>query len=226
MKQMRNKRIEPGSAKKRKLIRSMKLPAGTDPRALAESLTEEFAVAAISGSSGEFEVSFVSPEDLVVVVGATQAKFFLEPLPLSALGDDEDEDERDDPHDIAQVISFHFERRTGQVKDDDDDDDDNEKAPDDDGDAIARKMIQRLLDEGLLEIVNARSRASVEQYLAHKIAHGQTGETLGDNLAEVKGVAELYASNEQLAEILADCRKKPGAATKPKRSAKPKTTKK
>lgn len=206
----------------------MKLPAGTDARALAESLTDEFAVAAISGSNGEFEVAFVSPEELVVVVGATQAKFFLEPLPLNAQGDDEDDDERDDPHDIAEEIGFHFERRTGQVKDDDDDDDDNEKAPDDDGDAIARKMIQRLLDEGLLEIVNARSRASVEQYLAHKIAHGQTGESLGDNLAEVNGVAELYASNEQLAQILADCRKKPGATTKsrePKRSAKPKTKK-
>lgn len=225
MKQMRTKKIETGKNKKRKLIRSMKLPAGTDAKALAESLTDEFAVAAISGSGGEFEVSFVSPEELVVVVGATQAKFFVEPLPLNAQADEEDEDERDDPDDVAEEISFHFERRTGLAKDEDDDDDD-EKAPDDDSDDVARRMIQRLLDEGLLEIVNSRSRAGVEGYLAHKIAHGQTGESLGDNLADVKGVAELYASNEQLAQILADCRKKPGSGTKTQGSAKPKTKKK
>lgn len=211
--------------KKRKFIRSVNLPKGSDPKALAESLTDAFAVASISGSHGEFEVQFVSPEELVVVVEATRARFFVEPLPISDDDDDDDDDEREDPHEVAEEISLHFQRHTGQLKDEDDDDNED-RAPDDDSDDVARRMIQRLLDEGLIEIVNSRSRPSVEAYLAHKIAHGQTGESLGDNLADVKGVAELYASNEQLAEILAACRKKRGAITAEQRPTKTRTSKK
>ena len=195
--------------KRRKLIRTLDLPARSDARALAESLTDDFAVASIVGSNGEFEIQFVSPADLVAVISSSQARFFIEPLVnADDDDDDDDDDEPDDPNDVAEGISLHLARRVGILRDDDDEDDETGAAPDDDNDEVARRVVERLLNEGLLELVTPRSRAGVEGHLAHIIAHGRVDGTLCDDLTEVKGVAELYASDEQLDEILAACRKK------------------
>lgn len=191
--------------KRRKLIQMLDLPARSDARALAESLTDDFNVASIVGSNGEFEIQFVSPADLVVVISSSQARFFIEPL-VNADADEEEDEEPDDPHDVAEEISVHLARRVGTLRDDDE----TGAAPDDDdNDEVARRVVERLLREGLLELVTPRSRTSVEEHLAHIIAHERVDGTLCDDLADVKGVAELYTSDEQLYEILAACRKKP-----------------
>ena len=57
---------------------------------------------------------------------------------------------------------------------------------------------------------------------------GAYGSTLISNYAMVKQrhMYQYGTTNEQLAQILADCRKKPGSGTKTQGSAKPKTKKK
>jgi len=75
--------------KRRSLLRTLDLPKGANPRALAESLTNDFNVAAISGSNGEYEVSMVSPDELVVVINSSKARVFIDPR-------DSDEDDQDD----------------------------------------------------------------------------------------------------------------------------------
>lgn len=202
---------------RRKLIQTLEFPKNSDARALAEGLMDDFNVASISGSKGEHEVQFVSPAELVVVISPSKARFFYEPLldvdeVDDEHGDDLDDDDDDDPYGVADEISDHLARRVG-LEPDDEDDDSDDATSDDNSDLIAREVITRLLDEGLLELVTPRSRPGVEGFLAHRIAQGRTGETLGDALADAKGVAELYASNEQLAEILAACRPKRTAAS-------------
>lgn len=193
--------------KRRKLIRTLELPPGSNARSLAESLTDDFNIASISGSNGEFEIQCVSPADLVVVIDASRARFFVEP---NIGGDDDADEEPDDPHDVAEAMSFHLQRRVGKGPRDEDEVAED-ATPDDDSDEVARRVVERLLKEELLELVTPRSRASVEGHLAHIIAHGRVDGTLCDDLAEVKGVAELYASDEQLYEIIAACRKKRAA---------------
>lgn len=212
--------------KRRSLLRTLELPKGANPRDLAECLTDDFNVASISGSNGEYEVQMVSPDELVVVINASRVRFFIEPR------DDDDEDEgddeefdedEDDPHDIAEDMSFFLSRRLGLIKDEDDEPDESAGTPDDDSDELARRIVARLLEEDLLELVTPRSRPSVESHLAHCLAQGKNAEKLCDELAEVKGVAELYASNEQFADILAASRSKkrapaPAPAREPVRS--------
>lgn len=196
--------------KRRTLIHTLTLPAGSNARALAESLTRDFSVASISGSNGEHEVQLISPDELVVVISPSRACFFLEPRIEVDDDDDEHEDENeDDPHGVAEEISDYLAREAGVVQDDDDDDDynDNDAAPDDESDKIAQQVVGRLLEEGLLELVTPRSRAGVEGYLAHRIAHGRVKRGLADALADAKGVAEVYASDEQIAAILASCQR-------------------
>lgn len=189
----------------RKLIKIHKLPPGSNPAALAESLTDDFNIASITGRAGEVEIELVHPPELVVVIDAARARFFV--VPVLEDDDDDDKDEEDDPHAIAEEMAFFLARKTGQMLDDEDDEEDA-KTPEDDSDDVARRVVKRLLEEGLLELVTPRSQTSVEEYLAHQIAQGKTGDSLCDDLTEVKGVAELYASNEQLAEILAECSRK------------------
>lgn len=206
--------------KRRSLLRTLDLPKGANPRALAESLTDDFNVASISGSNGEYEVQMVSPDELVVVINATRARFFIEPRDADEDEefDDEDDVEEDDPHDVAEDMCFFLSRRLGLVKDEDEGSEEDAGPPDDDSDELARRVVARLLDEGLLELVTPRSRPSVESHLAHCLAQGKNADKLCDELAEVKGVAELYTSNEQFAEILAGCRKKRAPAREPVRS--------
>jgi hypothetical protein len=210
--------------KRRSLLRTLELPKGANPRALAESLRDDFNVATITGSNGEYEVEMLSPDELVVVINASRARFFIEPRDDEDEDDEDDEDfddeEEDDPHDVAEDMSFYLSKRLGLVRDEGDDPDENAGTPDDDSDELARRIVARLLDEGLLELVTPRSRPTVESHLAHCLAQGKNAEKLCDELAEVKGVAELYTSNEQFAEILASCRKKraPAPGREPVRS--------
>lgn len=206
--------------KRRSLLRTLELPKGANPRDLAESLTDDFNVASITGSNGEYEVEMVSPDELVVVINASRARFYIEPRDDEDDEDDEDfdDEDEDDPHDVAEDMSFFLSRRLGLVRDEEDEPDESAGTPDDDSDELARRVVARLLDEGLLELVTPRSRPSVENHLAHCLAQGKNAEKLCDELAEVKGVAELYTSNEQFAEILASCRKKRAPAREPVRS--------
>jgi hypothetical protein len=104
------------------------------------------------------------------------------------------------------------------------DDDDNNNATDDDSDLVAQRVIERLLNEGLLELVTPRSRPAIEEFLAHHLAHKRVSETLCDDLADAKGVAELYTSDEQLYEIIAACRSKRAVTPSVARDSKPRPT--
>jgi len=210
--------------KRHTLIRTLDLPQGSNARALAESLTTDFNVASITGSGGEHEVQLVSPAELVVVISASRAQFFRAPIVVDDDDDDfDDEEEPDDPNDIAEEISFFLARRVGLVQDDEDADEDND-ATQDDSDIVAQRVIERLLNEGLLELVTPRSRPGIEEFLAHRLANKRVSETLCDDLADAKGVAELYTSDEQLYEIIAACRSKRTVTPSVARDSKPRPT--
>jgi hypothetical protein len=92
--------------KRHTLILSLDLPQGSNARALAESLTTDFDVASITGSGGEQQVRLVSPAELLVVIGSSQAQFFRTPI-VDKDDDDDDDDEAEDPDDVAEEISIH-----------------------------------------------------------------------------------------------------------------------
>jgi len=194
----------------RRLIETMKLPAAPkpDPAVLAEALAEEFAVASIAGGHGEQELRFVTPGSLVVVVSATEVRFFAEPEAIAADAEDDgdeegEEDEEQTPDDAADEISAYLAGFLGLSLDGEEEADADEAVPDDAADRHAARLVEELLARGLLELVTPRSRAQVEGRLAHLLAHGVRGAgSLAEAIADCSGVAELYADDAQMAEVL------------------------
>ncbi|MDI1446009.1 hypothetical protein [Polyangium sp. 6x1] len=194
---------------RRSLIHSLDLPRGSDARALAESLVGPFAVASISGSDGAYEVQFVNPSSLVAVIGPSHARFFVQEVEMDAADEDEEAaegegDEEDEPHDIAEAVSHHLARSVGLTNDDEDTED---TPPADESDRLARHVIAQLLEGGLLELTSPRSRAHVEARLAYCFERGMRGSALIETLTEVPGVAEIYASDEELSALIAQGRR-------------------
>lgn len=192
---------------RRTLIDSFELPGGADARALAEGLTGEFGVASISGSGGEYEVQLVSPASLVIVLGPRAARFFMQDVEDAApeAGDVDEEEEEEDPHDAAEAVRHHLELRLGLWTGEDEEGDD-EKPPDDDCDRLARDVVARLLERGLLELVTPRSRESAEGRLANSLSRGAPAGVLAEHLSEVRGVAEVFATDEEMEAVVAECR--------------------
>ena len=63
----------------RRLFRTLRFPMPVeDPRALAEQLAARARASSIVGSGGEQELRFVAPASLVVVIGASEARFSLD----------------------------------------------------------------------------------------------------------------------------------------------------
>lgn len=199
----------------RSLIRTLKLPRGSDARALADEVAEHFHVASISGSGGEHEIQLVSPAALVVVIDKASARFFVQDLELDAEDDDDDDE---DPDGTAQEISDHLARFVGLAPGADDEDGEDEKPPLDNADKLAEKVVALLLERGLLEITTPRSRPKVEARLAHCIDRGVSGGAMCDALTEVPGVAELYTTDEEIEALVAECR---GKGTSTQQPAKP-----
>lgn len=193
------------SSPRRSLIHTLKLPKGTDARALADEVATRFHVASISGSDGEHEIQLVSPASLVVRISPKSARFFEQPLEL----DDEDQgddDDDDDAEGTAQEISDHLARFVGLLPEDEDEEGEDGERAADDADELAEKVIARLLETGLLEITTPRSRPKVEARLAHCLDRGVSGAAMCDALTDVPGVAELYVTDEEILAIVAECR--------------------
>ena len=173
----------------RRLLRSLAFPSPTDPRALAERVGAEFRAYAIVGTSIDYEVTFVEPASLILVISRDQARIFVD-----GRHDEEiDETAEDIEHFIAVAL--------GMVVDDDGPDDEPARDP---SDQRAAAFVEALLADGLLELVTPRSRAQVEGKVAHLLAHGKASPAeLGAALTDSRGVSELYADDAQLAAVLA-----------------------
>lgn len=194
---------------KRTPISSLDLPPGSDARALAESLVGAFGVTSISGSGGEHEVRFANPAELVAVIGPSRASFFLQEEDAREGDDDaepaEDHDpEEEDPYDFAEAVSDHLAARLGLLADEDEEGDaEDEEPPDDDHDRVAREVVAALLERGLMELSTPRSRSMVEGRVARCLSRGKVdGEAICAELTKVDAVSEIYASDEELSQIV------------------------
>ncbi|MDC0674717.1 hypothetical protein [Nannocystis radixulma] len=198
----------------RRWFHTMKLPDSPvpDPSVLAEAVADEFAVASIVGGHGEQELRFVTPGTLVVVISATEVQFFDQPDPIEEDEDDaaSAEDEEQTPEDAAEEIEGFLAGFLGLSEDEEDDEDEEDEEDEEDDEAgdeeerVARRVVDALLERGLLELTTPRSRAQVEGRLAHLLAYGERGAgQLAEAIAGCSGVAEFYADDGQLAEVLA-----------------------
>ena len=191
----------------RSLIRTMSFPDAADPRALAERIADAHRVSSIVGSAGEVEVRFVDPDSLVVVIGRGGARFFEEPLDIEEDDDPEHEPlEPEDPAGTAESVAALLARALGLPDPEGGEGEDageDDGPPPDESDQQARRVVAALLDRGLIELASPRSRASVEAHVAHVLARfGPDPQRLSEEIIEHKGVADLYADDEELAAIL------------------------
>jgi len=96
--------------------------------------------------------------------------------------EDEDEDDEDEGDEDDEVV------------------DDAADETEDDADRRARRLVQGLLREQLLELCTSRGAASVESAVAAAIAGGSDSpEKLLDLLTSLKEVSEVYADEDQIA---------------------------
>lgn len=181
-----------------------------DRPTLASALADRFG-ATIVGSDGGYELQCGEPSNLIVVIWSTHVELFEDvERSMARLETEEDDPAHSVPDEEsaesgAERVIHAIEEILGLYVDDVADDADEP----DDADRRAKRMLDRLIETGAIELVTPRSRAGVEGKLAHLIARGANALAVHEALMSHEGVAEIYVDEHQLAPLLSTPRSGP-----------------
>lgn len=169
--------------------------AKANARVLVNLLAEHFAAASITGTHREQILRLKEPASLIVVLRRSGAAF---QLTTDAAA------ETDEILDTIDAIELVLKRALGLEPEEEAPSECD--APADPSGEISKSIVRCLVELNLVSFATPRSQPQLEKKLADTLREQcESIEEIADCIMECSGVAELHASDEDLAEILLVC---------------------
>ena len=169
--------------------------AKANARVLVNLLAEHFAATSITGTHREQTLHLKEPASLIVVLRRTGVSFLLR---------EDSTNETDEVIDTIDAIEAVLKGALGLAVEEEEPLEDN--APPDHSDEISKAIVRCLMELKLVTFATPRSQPQLEKKLAEALRQRcESIEEIADCIMDCSGVAELHASDEDLAEIVNVC---------------------